>query len=219
MLRNNFRKSVLFLALGDVIWLHRYLSISNIRHFDIMLTQTTSDSYLGRTMEVSERPKEKWILLGHLTQTGLSSSRKPELSFLGVWFSSQHSESSVGPLWRHRFSLLGNIPQEHPREETGVPHGRSDGHFPHQHPLGVRGLIELLKSSTIQLPGSWWNFSSTGTTKRSQTLLQMMFMGLSEKKSVSHTEQSFESTWGLSGDLLTKHLMELLQNRGKRENG
>lgn len=58
-----------------------------------------------------------------------------------------------------------------------------------------------------------------GATKRSQTLLQMMFIGLSVQKSVSHREQSFERTWGLVGDLLTKHLMELLQNRGERENG
>lgn len=57
-----------------------------------------------------------------------------------------------------------------------------------------------------------------GTTKRSQTLLQIMFIELSVKKSASHTEQSFERTWGLFGDLLTKHLMELLQNRGEREN-
>lgn len=87
--------------------------------------------------------------------------------------------------------------------------------------------------STIQLclpgscPASSWasevmvvmEFLFHGTTKRAQTLHQVMLMGLSVKKSVSHTEQSLERTWGLFGELLTKHLMELLHKRGKRENG
>lgn len=203
MLRNNLRKSVLLLALADAIWLHRYLNITNIWHFDIMVTQTTSDSYPGQTMEVSERPKEKWILSGYLAQTDLSSSCKPELSFLGVWFSSALRELSGAPL---KAQVLPGW-----EGHTGASKGesRSASWQVLQSPSSSASSRSEISAIQQCLPGgcpasSWGSqvrvmmeFLFHGGNKEIPTSLQMMFIG----------------------DLLTEHLMELLQNRGKRENG
>lgn len=176
MLRNNFRKSILFLALADAIWLHRHLNLNNIWHFDILVI----------------KPQQILILAGQWR-----SQRAQSGSSWDTW----HRLAWAAPanlswvFWGSDFPPSPQRAQWGPLKAQVVPgweHPKGRHRSPSLAALTVTFLISIsgsedwtAESSTVPLclPGTcpapswgsqwwwWWSFSSTRTIKRSQMFI------------------------------------------------
>lgn len=143
MLRNSLRKSMWFLTLADFICLCRYLSIFKIiKHFDIMVTKTTPDSYPGGKWRSPRDTRKDQIKTAAPFWDTWHRLGWPALASLSciLWGSdsppSPQCSGSPGTMVlpkRDGFLLIWKGTTW--REEACVPHARSNSHFPHQHAL------------------------------------------------------------------------------------